>query len=214
MTIERAARVFDEPAGAHIGVARDVQNSSHLRVSRSGAIETAGASQMEITDDRKWFAVFTLPQNEKSVARQLAMREVEAFLPTYETVKLWKNRQRVRTVLPLFPTYLFVHISHRQRTRVLESPGVVHIVGNSREHIPVPDSTIELLRAGVENRSLQPFRDLAVGKRVRIRNGSMEGVQGILVRQGNGLRFILVLDMINQCAAVEVDAEDLEPILG
>src|SRR5208337_1909130 len=75
-------------------------------------------------DEAKWYAVFTLPQNEKSAARQLAVREVEAFLPTYETVKVWKNRQRVRTVLPLFPTYLFVRIDCRQRRRVLESPGV------------------------------------------------------------------------------------------
>jgi transcription antitermination factor NusG len=163
-------------------------------------------------DERKWYAVFTLPQNEKSVVKHLEVREVESFLPTYESVKVWKNRQRVRTVLPLFPTYLFVRIDCRQRTRVLESPGVVHIVGTSRESLPVPDAAIELLRSGIQGRHMEPCRELVVGTRVRIRRGSMEGVQGVLVRRGNGLRFVLALEMINQYAAIKVGAEDLEPI--
>jgi transcription antitermination factor NusG len=160
--------------------------------------------------EHRWYAVFCLPQNEKSVARHLALREVEAFLPTYETVKVWKNRQRVRTVLPLFPTYLFVHINSRQRCRVLQSPGVIHIVGNGREHVPVPDSAIDLLRLGVQQRNMVPHHELVVGRKVRIKRGSMEGLQGILVRKGNGLRFVLALEMINQFAAIEVGAEDLE----
>jgi len=164
------------------------------------------------TAESSWYAVFCLPQNEKSVARHLALREVEAFLPTYETVRIWKNRQRIRTVLPLFPTYLFVHINSRQRCRVMESPGVIHIVGNSRELVPVPDAAIELLRSGVQGRNMEPYRELLTGKKVRIKSGSMEGVQGVLVRRGNGMRFVLALEMINQYAAIEIDAEDLEPI--
>ena len=164
-------------------------------------------------EDRRWFAVFTLPQNEKSVVRHLAMREVEAFLPTYETVKLWKNRQRVRTILPLFPTYLFARIGHRQRSRVLESPGVIQIVGNGREPVPVSDATIELLRAGVQSGKMEPFRELVVGKKVRIKSGAMEGVQGTLVRKSNGLRFVLTIEMIKQYASIEVGADDLEAVV-
>jgi transcription antitermination factor NusG len=151
-----------------------------------------------------------MPQNEKSVVKQLALREVESFLPTYETVRVWKNRQRVRTILPLFPTYLFVHIDGRQRNKVLQSPGVIHIVGNRREHVPVPDAEIELLRSGIRGRNMEPYHELVVGKKVRIKTGSMEGVQGTLVRKGNGLRFVLALELINQFAAIEVGAEDLE----
>ena len=162
--------------------------------------------------ERRWYALYTLPQNEKSALKQLEMREIEAFLPTYETVKVWKNRQRVRTVMPLFPAYLFVKIERRQRPRVLQSPGVIHIVGNRREDIPIGDCEIELLRAGMEDCRVEPFHELVLGKRVRIKRGSMEGVEGTLVRRGNGLRFILSLKLINQCAAIEVGAEDLEQV--
>jgi transcription antitermination factor NusG len=96
---------------------------------------------------------------------------------------------------------------------VLESPGVIHIVGNNREQVPVPDAEIDLLRSGIRGRNMEPFRELAVGKKVRIKSGSMEGVQGVLVRRGNGLRFVLAFEMINQYAAIEVDAEDLEEVV-
>jgi transcription antitermination factor NusG len=164
--------------------------------------------------DRNWYAVFTVPQNEKSVVKHLDLRGVESFLPTYETVRVWKNRQRMKIVLPLFPSYLFVHINSRERAKVLQSPRVLHIVGNGREHVPLPDSEIEFLRAGFHNARIEPYRELVVGEKVRIKSGAMQGVCGTLVRKGGGMRFVLTLELINQHAAVQVDAEDLEPFVA
>jgi transcription antitermination factor NusG len=162
--------------------------------------------------ERRWFAVFTVPQNEKSVVRHLGLREIESFLPAYESVRVWKNRQRVRTILPLFPTYLFVHISSRERVRVLESPGVLQIIGNGRESIPVADADIETLRASVTARLVEPYRDLVIGEKVRVKSGVLQGVQGTLVRRSGGDRFVLSFETINQHAAIQVSAEDLEPV--
>jgi len=47
---------------------------------------------------------------------------------------------------------------------------------------------------------------------VRIETGVMQGVEGILVRRSNQSRFVLSINLINQYAAVEVDAEALKPI--
>ncbi len=162
--------------------------------------------------ERRWYAVFTVPQNEKSVVNHLGMREVEAFLPTYETIHLWKNRQRVKTVLPLFPTYLFVHISSRERIKVLQSPGVLQIVGNAREPVPVADSEVELLRSGLNGKRIEPYSALVVGEKVRIKSGMMQGIEGTLVRKNTGDRFVLTIGLINQHAAMEVDPELLEPV--
>jgi len=164
--------------------------------------------------DRNWYAVFTVPQNEKLVVKHFDMRELESFLPTYETVRVWRNRQRVKLVLPLFPTYLFVHINPRERDKVLRSPGVLQIVGNKREYFPVPDSEIEFLRSGVCRQQIEPFRELVIGEKVRIKSGVLQGVQGTLVRKSGSMRFVLTLELINQHAAIQVDAEDLEPILS
>jgi transcription antitermination factor NusG len=169
------------------------------------------AEVMDEERDRRWYAVFTVPQNEKSVVRHLDMREVESFLPTYEAVRVWKNRQRMKIILPLFPTYLFVHINRGERAKVVQSPGVLQIVGRNRECIPLRDSEIDLLRSVVRLKRIEPYSQLVVGERVRIKSGVMQGIRGILVRKNNSLRFILTVDVFNRHAAVEVCAEDLEP---
>ena len=161
---------------------------------------------------RRWYAVFTVPRNEKSVEKQLNLRQIECFLPTYETMRVWKNRQRVKTVLPLFPTYLFVCIDRHERAKVLQSPGVLQIVGNPKEPLPVADSEIEFLRSDFCKNRAEPFAELAVGQKVRVRRGVMEGLEGVLVRKNNNLRFVLTLSLINQHAAIEVSAADLEAL--
>jgi transcription antitermination factor NusG len=164
--------------------------------------------------ERKWYAVFTVPQNEKSVVKHLGLREIEAFLPTYETVRQWKKRQRVKTIMPLFPTYLFVHISSRERVKVLQSPGVLQIVGNGKEAVPLPDSDVEILRNGLSGQQVEPYFELVVGEKVRIKSGMMRGIEGTLVRKCTGNRFVLTLGLINQHAAMEVDPAILEPALA
>ena len=170
------------------------------------------APDRDDSSDRHWYAVFTVPQNEKSALKHLDLREVESFLPTYETIRVWKNRQRMKIILPLFPSYLFVHIHSRERAKVLQSPGVLHIVGNGKEYVSLPDPEIEFLRSGIGHQRIEPYRELVVGEKVRIRRGPMQGICGTLVRRGSDLRFILTVALINQHASVEVDAANLEPL--
>jgi len=165
-------------------------------------------------DDRRWVAVFTVPQNERSVVRHLEMRQIESFLPTCESTRVWKNRQRVKIVQALFPMYVFARIQMEERSLILRSPGVLRIIGNRQGPISIPDSEMEFLRSDFCRQRVEPFRDLVVGERVRIKTGAMQGVQGVLVRKKAGLRFVLTLELINQHAAVEVDADELEPILN
>ena len=162
--------------------------------------------------ERQWYAVYTVPRNEKAVERHLSLREIECFLPTYETLRVWKKQPRVKVVLPLFPTYLFVYIDRWERTKVLQSPGVLQIVGNRREPVPLPGAEIELLRSDFCKRRTEPYHEFVVGQRVRVRSGIMQGVEGILVRKNNRLRFVISLNLINQHAAVDVGAEDLEAL--
>ena len=171
-------------------------------------------AEMDSACDRNWYAVYTVPQHEKSALKHLGLREIESFLPTYETFRSWRNRQRIKLTLPLFPTYLFVHISFRERAKVLQSPGVVQILGNGRESACLPESEVEFLRSGSCRQRIEPYRDLVVGEKVRIKSGVMQGLQGTLVRKSNSLRFVLTLELINQHAAIQVDAEDLEPLVA
>ena len=159
----------------------------------------------------RWFAVYTTPRREKHVSEILAERQIETFLPLYQTNRQWKNSRPAVLDLPLFPTYVFARITSQARGTVLGMPGVLSIVGSPREPWPLPDLEIEALRSGLLERKIEPHPYLIVGERVRIKTGVMTGVEGVLVRKKNNFRVVLSLDTIMWSVAVEVDADDIEP---
>ena len=158
----------------------------------------------------QWFAAYTTPRHEKHVSEALAERDIETFLPLYKTVRQWKKSSPITLELPLFPCYVFVRISRQARGTVLGSPGVLSIVGSPKEPWPLPPSEIEALRLGAQMAKTEPHPYLKVGERVRVKTGSMAGVEGILLRKKNELRFVLTLEAIMRSVAIEVDANNLE----
>jgi transcription antitermination factor NusG len=124
----------------------------------------------------------------------------------------WKNGCKVRVELPLFPGYLFVRIEPRQRFKALALPGAVSIVGSVSGPWPLPDAEIVSLRERLQARAFVPHPYLAVGQKVRIKSGPLADLTGYLVRQSGGLRVVISVDLIRQSAAIEVNADDVEPI--
>jgi transcription antitermination factor NusG len=112
--------------------------------------------------------------------------------------------------LPLFPCYLFVRISRSARGTVLGLPGILSIVGSPKEPWPLPQPEIEALRLSAARGKAEPHPYVKVGERVRVKTGSMAGVEGIVVRKKNEFRFVLTLEAIMRSVAVEVDASNLE----
>ena len=163
-------------------------------------------------DVTRWFAVYTAPNHEKRVAEMITTREIETFLPLYRTTRQWKKRPPVTLELPLFPSYLFVRVAHRERGPVLSTPGVLSFVGNGKHAVSVPDCEIDALRSGIEQYPAEPHSCLAVGESVRVTSGPFAGYTGTLVRNKTGARVVLTIDAIMQGVAVEIDSSILESV--
>ncbi len=160
--------------------------------------------------DEHWYAVQTCANHEKRVLQQLNQRTVEAYLPLYDSVRRWKDR-RVRLEMPLFPGYVFVHLALCDRLQVLQAPGVARLVGFGGQPAALPDQEIETLRQGLAREMrVEPHQYLKVGRRVRVRTGPLQGLEGILVRKKKLSRFVISLDLIMRSVAVEIDEADLE----
>jgi transcription antitermination factor NusG len=157
-----------------------------------------------------WYAVYTSPRHEKKVREHLALRRVECFLPLFRSIHRWKNGCKVQVELPLFPGYLFVNIPRSERVRVLDAPGVLSFVGPKGEPAQLPDVEIETLRSGLHLQKFEPHPGLAIGQRVRIHAGPLQGLEGVLVRNANGLRVVITVNLIQQSVAVELDANAVE----
>jgi transcription antitermination factor NusG len=152
----------------------------------------------------QWLAAFTLCHHENRVACHLQERKVEHFLPTYEKVRQWRDRQ-VRLRQPLFPGYLFVRISGLQKKDVLGAPGVVSLVGPPGKPVEIEPEEIWMLQTAVKNSALKPIGYLKIGERIRIQAGPLRGLCGVLYRESNKSRVVISIDAIQRSFLVEVD---------
>jgi transcription antitermination factor NusG len=165
-----------------------------------------------IDTDATWWAIYTRHQHEKSVHEMLSAKGFEVFLPLYESIRRWKDRRKLLS-LPLFPCYVFVKGGQDRRLQVLTTPGVHMILTRGERIATIPEGEIEAIRKTVDGPfRVEPHPFLRCGERVRVVRGSLEGVEGVLVRKKNMYRLVLSVEMLAQSVAVEIDALDVEPV--
>ena len=167
-----------------------------------------------VTPASQWFALYTTSRHEKRIAQHLSLRSIEHYLPLYRADRKWRDGSRVTLDLPLFPGYIFVRIQRSERVSVLSVPGALAVVGGTRgEPAPLPCSAIDALRAGLQQHRIEPHPLVRVGQAVRIRSGAFAGMHGIVVRKKSGYRVVLTLEQIMQSVAVELNEDDVEPLI-
>ncbi len=159
-----------------------------------------------------WYALQTRSRHEKVVHQQLEQKAIESFLPLYRSMRRWKDRRK-ELDLPLFPGYVFVRVALTERREAVKTHGVARMVSFGGAPASLPEKEIEAIRHFLSQRMrLDPHPYLRVGQRARIRSGPFQGLEGILLRKKNSLRFVISLDLIFRSVAVEVDGEDLMEI--
>ena len=152
-----------------------------------------------------WLAIRTRHQHEKLVARSLAFKGFEVFLPLYNRIRQWSDRTKVLSA-PLFPGYVFLRGQLEQEIRILTTPGVLGLVGFGGAPAIIPEAEIEAVRQTIARRvQVEPYPFLKCGDWVRVKSGPLEGLEGILVRYKRQFRLVLSVQLIQKSVAVEVD---------
>ena len=152
----------------------------------------------------------TKSRNEKALAHDLIRRQVSYFLPM--TWKLRHQRGRkIKSLLPLFSSYLFFCGDEQQRLDVLKTNRVAGLIVVKDQRLLVEElSAIErALKAGAV---LQKDRYVKAGQLCRVTGGPLRDVEGVVQRSGSAARLILKVDMLGQAASVEVDSDLIEII--
>ncbi len=170
--------------------------------------------ELEITEDcggaRTWWAIYTRTRQEKALARKLYSYKVPFYLPMVPHEHVYRGR-KVRSYIPLFSNYMFMLGTEEERVIALTTNSVSRMLPVTDKEQLFHDllSLHQLIDNGapmtVEQR-LQP------GRAVRIKAGSLKGVEGIVVERRSGKRLLVAVNYIQQGISMAIEDFMLEPI--
>jgi transcription antitermination factor NusG len=162
----------------------------------------------------QWYAIHTRAQHEKAVVARLEREGITTYLPLVSEIHRWSDRRKL-VEIPLFSCYAFAYLRLAPQTwaKVLRVNGVLQFVGVRGRGIPIAESQIEGIRRLLSTKlpcTSYPF--LKLGQRVRIRGGSLDGIEGILVARNGNHTLVISLEPIQRSLAVRVDGYDFQPV--
>lgn len=162
---------------------------------------------------KSWYLIYSKPRQERIALDNLDRQGYESYLPLLES----RRRQRGRlvdVVEPMFPRYLFVHLSDETDDwgPIRSTIGVINLVRFGMVPGKVPDDLVGALRAAEDERGLHHLggQELRAGDRVRISSGVMAGYEAIFQARTSRERVLVLLDIAGKIARVQVPEADLE----
>ena len=134
---------------------------------------------------KKWFVVYTKPQQEIKVAQQLTAMGITNYCPTITLVKQYSDRKK-KVTKPLLSSYVMVELEEKERNKVFACNGIVRYLFFLGKPAVVPALDITLMQdhlIGVYN----DFKvtTLSVGDSHTITEGPFSGISGKVVETNN-----------------------------
>jgi transcriptional antiterminator RfaH len=158
-------------------------------------------------DEPAWYCIHTKPKCEHLAAGALrALPGVEPYCPRIRFQKV-TTRGKVWFVEALFPSYLFAKFVPLESFRaVRHAQNVIRVIEFGGTPVPVPQSAILALQEEMQNKELREVVPaLQVGDSVRLAEGPMRGLTGIVERMLTGAeRVRVLLEFLGRQSVVEV----------
>ena len=159
-----------------------------------------------------WYAFHTRPRCEKKGATAWEEMELRHYLPLRKSTPRKKKGQRQYSFdVPLFPGYMFGCCSMDERVRVMRTGYFVQWldVVDQKQLLEELSSIYVASRRGA---GLTLYPQLKRGRRIRVIQGPLSGIQGRISRRKDEFRIVLNISVLGTAVAVEVDMQDVEPL--
>ena len=161
-----------------------------------------------------WYLIYTKPQQEQVAFENLTRQHYRSYLPLVRLRK--RHRGRGRTVVePMFPRYLFVHLSDIDNWGPIRSTkGVSHMIRFGMTPAMVPQDLIEAFRSSEDETGVHSYSapEFQPGDRVVISEGPMTGYEAIFTAPSGKERVLLLLEIAGKTARLQVGADQIEPV--
>ncbi len=157
----------------------------------------------------KWWCLHTKPRQEKATARHLRSRGLSYYLPLVIQESRTPGGRKIRSIVPLFTSYLFLLGDEQDRIESLKKNTLVKV-------LTVPDQTgldrdlrqiHQMLSSGL---TVVPEPSNPVGTLIRIVSGPLTGLVGVVVRRDKRDEFVASVHFLGRGASVELQDWQVE----
>src|SRR4051794_29474858 len=158
-----------------------------------------------VDNKKRWYAVYTRPRSEKRIDIWLQKKSIESWCPVQKVVRQWSDRKKM-IEQPLFTSYVFVHVTEKERIAVLETDGVINYVHYLGKPAIIRDEEIQLIKSYLQEIdteiTTQSWESLEEDIKVQITQGVFMQETGTVVKSGKK-RLYVKLESLGQVMIVE-----------
>lgn len=162
--------------------------------------------------NRQWWCLHTKPRQDKLVARVLRKLRIAYYFPQIEQVSRTPGGRKIRSILPLFGGYVFLHGDLYERAEALHGSHVANVLEVSDQATLQRElcQVHQMLSSGLPI-TAEPTH--VVGTIVRIVVGPLKGIIGTVVRRGKRDAFVAHVQFLRRGVMVDLHDWQVEPVL-
>ena len=171
--------------------------------------------QPAFRQEPRWYVVISNVSSEAKAAAELERAGFDCYFPTWrKEIRHHRTKKWTLKVFPLLMRYGFVRLADPAISGLVDDVDGVHgTLRNQGKPVPVPDDTIMRIRRAQEAGAFDEMRDhmarLRPGATVRIAEGSMIGLQGLVESVKDTRKATILLNLFNGSTPVEIDLEKI-----
>lgn len=160
----------------------------------------------------RWYAVYCMPRWEKKVADQLTRKGVTNYCPLNKVQKQWSDRKKM-VEEPLFKSYVFVQLTHREMVAVKQTSGILNFVYWLGRPAVIKDQEIETIKRFLNDYTNVELEktEVEIDSRVRIITGPFMDYEGQVV-EINTHTVKVQLPSLGYALVAKVDRNSIKPI--
>jgi len=162
-------------------------------------------------EEAVWWCLHAKPRQEKAIGRELRKLGQTFYLPQVLKEDRTPQGRKIRSVIPLFPSYLFLHGDHNDRLAALRGNRLVAVLEvNDQASLDRDLRQIHtMLSSGLP---VEPEPTVPVGAKVKIITGPLTGIEGTVIRRGKRDQFVAVVRFLGRGATVNLEDWQVEQV--
>jgi transcriptional antiterminator RfaH len=146
-----------------------------------------------------WYLMYTKPNHEKKVVKQLEQKKLTTFLPLLK-IPCQSNMGVIIKEIPLFPSYIFIKLGRVADFYTSTSvEGFLKYVHFGKEIPTIDDNIIQELRIVVDKgRNIEIFHEIPkIGTNAIIKKGPLSGLFCKVLRRNNAGKVFVHIKLLN-----------------